>query len=266
MSIQKGDHAMTTGPPAATRPAPSRTISPGRDRVLAWLYIGIAYVLGALIVLGWSSMSGHRIQNEEDAAVFSTGISLLVLLLGLPALILLWRALIRSSRAARSEETSRHHRALIVATVPFFAAAVVGVVVLQSQLQQGKSQAADHATASVYDRSGLVVIARGNQRYRNMNDRCSGMVSGPPPVLARCGPENRPTCVTRQWLATRNAWPLVQIGEARADVPMSQGSRPGASFSSGPLSPILRPSSQDTTPSMLLVTHGGCYLLYRRMA
>ena len=90
--------------------------------------------------------------------------------------------------------------------------------------------------------------------------------SGPSPVLTVCGPENRPQCVTRRWLVTRNAWPLVQIGEARAEVPMMQGSRPGVPFGSGPLSPILRPGSQGSTPSMLLVTHGGCYLLYRRMA
>lgn len=250
----------------ATRPAPSRTISPRRDRVLAWLYIGMAYVLGVLIALGWSRMSGHRIQNEEDLALFSTGISVLAILLGLPALILFWRALTRSSRAARSEETSRYHRILIVATVPFFAAAVVGVFVLQSQLQQAKSRAADYATPGMYDRSGLVVIARGNQQYRNMNDRCSGTGSGPPSAVIRCGPENRPTCVTRRWLVTRNAWPLVQIGEARVGVPTFQGSRPPPSFGSGPLSPILRPGRQGSTPSMLLVTHGGCYLLYRRMA
>ena len=73
-----------------------------RDRWLARVYITTAYLLGAVIVFAWTKMTGNKVQNEEDLAVVSTGLFLMVAVLGIPALVLLWRGMARSGRATRN--------------------------------------------------------------------------------------------------------------------------------------------------------------------
>jgi len=245
------------------RPSRSREILPRRDRQLAWLYIALAYLLGALIVLAWTRLSGYGVRTEEDVSVVSIGLALVVLFVGLPAVIFLWKGVVRSGRAARRQGASTQHRLLILLTALFIVGALAGAVVVQSQLQRGRSRTLDRATPGMFDRSGLVLIYRGNQQYRNMNDRCSGNGAGPPAVIAPCGPENRPPCVTQRWLIGHNAWPLVQIGETQMPAVSAQRALRGGPRGANATSPILRPRSQNA-PSILLVARGGCYLVYRR--
>lgn len=244
----------------SSRPHP---ISPRRDRHVAWLYVAIAYALGAAVFIAGSRMISSGIRNEEELSLVSTGLMLVAVFLGVPALILLWKAVTRSRRASQAHSTSTEHRLVVFASTTFVAFTVVGAFVAQSRLQTGKSQVRDQATATMFDRSGLVVIYRGAQQYRNMNDRCSGDGTRPP-VIQPCGPRNQPPCVTRQWLVAHDAWPLVQIGRVSAPATglhgeLSLGAR-------GPWTTLVvfRPKRY-FTPAFLLVRHDACYRQYRRV-
>jgi hypothetical protein len=250
-------------PHRAARSTRSHPISPQRDRHVAWVYVAIAYMLGTAIFFAGTQMIGSGIQTEEALSLVSTGLSILAVFLGVPALMLLWKAVTRSGRAARAQGTSAQHRLLIVATAAFIAFALVGAFVAQSHLQTGKSQIRDQATTSMFDRSGLVVIYRGAQQYRNMNDRCSGDGTGPPDIQP-CGPQNQPPCVTQQWLVAHDAWPLLQIGRLSAPAIGPHG-MPSLGASGPPTTLVVFRPKRDYMPAFLLVPHNACYLQYRRV-
>ena len=250
-------------PSLDTRPPTSSELPRRRDRQVAWLYIGIAYLLGALIVIAAARMLDNSAPNEEDLSLLSFGLGLVAIVAGLPALVLLWKAVSRSGRADRKHGTSTQHRYLILAVLLFGAATLGGAFAAQSRLNHMRSQVMDHASAGMFDRSGVVVISRGGHHYRNLNDRCSGNGNAPT-VPGGCGAENRAPCRSKEWLVNHDAWPLRQIGEVGYIAPGTWGPGSPGFGSRGTISPILRPASQDL-PSFLFIFKGSCYLEYRRV-
>lgn len=114
----------------ATRSKRSNQTSPRRDRRLAWLYVAIAYALGALVLFAATRVIGAGIQNQETQQLGDAGFFLLAVFLGGPALILVWKAVSRSRRATHGEGTSAQHRLVLLAVAAFIAFAVVGAFVI----------------------------------------------------------------------------------------------------------------------------------------
>jgi len=123
----------------AIRSKRSNQTSPHRDRQRAWLYVAIAYALGALVLLAATRVIGAGIQNQENQQLSTTGLSLLAVFLGAPALILVWKAVSYSRRATRGEGTSAQHRLVLLAAAAFIAFAVVGAFVIGSLIPTAHS-------------------------------------------------------------------------------------------------------------------------------
>lgn len=224
--------ALQSSPAHSVRPA----TPPSMWRI--WLRLGLAAVFAAVVIAAWAQFASSPSPYEEEFDLAQTGLTLLTIFLGFPALILTWSAV----RAAQQTDRRRVVAALAAVLV---AGMLITVVLLSARTTRPEQP----ANVGSFGPAGITSIWYRGTQYRNPNGD-----SLPAPQR------------TASWLSSHHAWPLVRVGQVPilARAIGGGGSPPDATarFYRRPHA-ILRPAATPH-PAFLLVQDGASYLQYRR--
>lgn len=134
----------------------------------SWLYLGIAVLLGSLLIIPWSRFLSGGPYTEEDLAFSLTGLGFLSLLIGIPVLVLLGKTVERTLRVRREGHGGLRTTLALALVGLYIVAALVGTVVIDRAVQTEKHQMLNSAIQSMPDRRGLDKINRGSTLYSEL--------------------------------------------------------------------------------------------------